>query len=140
MRGASSFNHLVGPYHQGQRHFEAERLGGSQIDDEFDLRCLLDWQVSWLFALENLPDIETPHAKGVYLVSAVTHQAAIQDVLTRLVDGRHLVACSQGQQLIAIAVKKLTRTNNNRTCLTFDKSREGRLEIAIAAHFHDSDL
>jgi len=32
------------------------------------------------------------------------------------------------------------KANNNRACLTFDKSREGRLEIAIGASFHDSDL
>jgi hypothetical protein len=28
------FDHLVGAYHQGQGHFEAERLGGFQVDDE----------------------------------------------------------------------------------------------------------
>jgi hypothetical protein len=50
------------------------------------------------------------------------------------------MVCRQRQQLIAIAVKKRTRTDNNRACLAFDKSREGRLEVAIAADFHDSDL
>jgi hypothetical protein len=29
------FDHLVGVYHQGEGHFEAERLGGFQVDDEF---------------------------------------------------------------------------------------------------------
>src|SRR5262245_2627189 len=64
----------------------------------------------------------------------------VQDVFARLVDGRHLMACRQRQELIAIAVKKRTRTDNNPACLAFDKSREGRLEVAIAADFHDSNL
>ena len=50
------------------------------------------------------------------------------------------MACRQRQQLIAIAVEKLTRGDNERTGLAFDKSREGRLEIAVAVGFHDSDL
>ena len=49
---------------------EAERLGGSQVDDELDLRGLLDWQVGWVFALEDLSDIETSEAKGVSIAKA----------------------------------------------------------------------
>ena len=32
---------------------EAERFGGLEIDDQFDLGSLIDWQVGRLFALEN---------------------------------------------------------------------------------------
>jgi hypothetical protein len=35
-------------------------------------------------ALENLPDIETFQAKGVRVACAVAHQAAVQDVLSRV--------------------------------------------------------
>jgi hypothetical protein len=50
------------------------------------------------------------------------------------------VARRQRHQLIAIAVEKLTRSDNECAGLAFDKSREGQLEVAAAAGFHDSDL
>jgi hypothetical protein len=33
---AFSFDHLVGAYHQGQRHLDAERLGRLEIDHQLE--------------------------------------------------------------------------------------------------------
>jgi hypothetical protein len=38
------FNHLVGAGEQRWRNFDAERLGGLDIDDWLNLRGLLHWQ------------------------------------------------------------------------------------------------
>src|SRR6185503_5246336 len=47
---AFSFDHLVGTGEQRGWHFEAERLGSRQIDDEIELSRLLDWKVARLRA------------------------------------------------------------------------------------------
>ena len=47
------FDYLVGAAEQRERHSETERLGGLQIDDQFDFHGLVDSQVGWPFALED---------------------------------------------------------------------------------------
>src|SRR5262245_32224677 len=44
------FDHLVGAAYQGDGEGKAECPGGLKIDDKFDLRGLLDWQVGGLLA------------------------------------------------------------------------------------------
>jgi hypothetical protein len=46
------FDHLVGTSEQRRRHGDAQRLGGLQVDVQFDFSGLLDRQVGWLLALD----------------------------------------------------------------------------------------
>jgi hypothetical protein len=55
-RRANLFNHLVGARQEGRRHGEAERLGGAQVDDEFELGWLLDRQVGGARTLDDPVD------------------------------------------------------------------------------------
>src|SRR6266581_1169071 len=48
-----SFDHPVGAQEDGLRDRDAESLGGLEVDDQFELRGLLDGQVARLRALEN---------------------------------------------------------------------------------------
>ena len=53
-----SFDHLVGAASSVERHVEAERLGGLEVDDELELGRLLDRQVGRFLALENAADVD----------------------------------------------------------------------------------
>ena len=44
----TSFDHLVGQRQQRVEDFEAERLGGCEVNDEIDLGRQLDWHVGGL--------------------------------------------------------------------------------------------
>ena len=51
MYRVSLFDHLVGGRLQRQRHGNAERLGGLEVDHELEFCRLLDGQIGWLRAL-----------------------------------------------------------------------------------------
>src|SRR5215510_5348603 len=48
------FNDLIRPQQQRRRDGEAERFGGLEVDDELELRWLLDGKTSRLRALQDL--------------------------------------------------------------------------------------
>jgi hypothetical protein len=52
-----SFDHLVGALLQKQWHVQPKRLGGLEVDDQFELGRDLDWKVGRLLALEDAIDI-----------------------------------------------------------------------------------
>ncbi len=46
-----SLNDIVGAAEEIERKTDAERLGGLEVDHEFDCCGLLDWKIGRLFAL-----------------------------------------------------------------------------------------
>src|ERR1700722_14502583 len=73
---ASSFDHLVSASQESRRDRQSERLGSLQIDDQFYLGALLDWEVSRLDAVQNLSDVNTCLLIKIDEAASVTHQAA----------------------------------------------------------------
>src|SRR5260221_14492123 len=55
---AQSFDHLIGSAEQRKWKIETECPGCLEVDEQLDLRRLLDWQVSGLLALENPASVD----------------------------------------------------------------------------------
>src|SRR5262245_39118193 len=72
--GAHSLNHLVRARQNRRRDRDSERLSGLEIDDQFDLRGLLDWQVARFRAPENLGYITSRSPKPISEVRPEGHQ------------------------------------------------------------------
>src|ERR1044072_3224088 len=93
---AASFDHLVGAGEQRRRHGQAECLGGSQIDDEFECRRLFDWKIAWTRALQNLVDESGRPVANTFEAGAIAQQAAGVYEGANLVDaGQTVLACKR---------------------------------------------
>src|SRR5260221_3548656 len=55
---SSSFDHFVGELLQMERHVEAERLGGLEVDHQFEFGRLLYWEVCRFGATQNAIDVQ----------------------------------------------------------------------------------
>src|SRR5436190_10323123 len=70
------FDHLVSKLLKMQRHIQAERFGGIEVDDEFEFGGLLDWEVGWLGALQNFIHIRGGAPANVLNARSVGYKAA----------------------------------------------------------------
>ena len=52
------FDHLIRPHQERLGNHQPEGLGGFQIDDELELGRLLNWEVAWIRAFQDLVDVD----------------------------------------------------------------------------------
>src|SRR5437879_3449693 len=72
---ARLFDHFVGGSEQPCRNSQSERSHSLEIDNKFELRRLLDRQVSGLGALEDFIDIDGKISENAVKVRTVGHEA-----------------------------------------------------------------
>jgi len=80
---ASLFDHFVRADHEGQRHVDAERFGGFEVDDQLESRRLLDGEIGGFGALEDLVYIHRAASKQVVDVRAIGEETAAATRLLR---------------------------------------------------------
>jgi hypothetical protein len=80
--GDRLFDHLVGEGEKPGRHSEAERLGGVEIDYEFEFGGLKNWQVGGLGTPKYTACIDTGLAIRIRNTRAVAHETATRRKFT----------------------------------------------------------
>src|SRR5260370_25904638 len=73
------FDHLVGGLFQTQRHVEAQRLGGLEIDGQFEFGRRLYRKIGRLLALEDAIDVAGRAPVWVDRIRTIRDQATIVD-------------------------------------------------------------
>jgi hypothetical protein len=86
------FDHLIGATDQWQRHCDTQVFGGLEVDDQLDLRGLLDWHFGRLLPMEDAAGVNAHLPIRIGKISPVANQAAPRGERTKLVDRGHRVA------------------------------------------------
>src|SRR6516165_5368033 len=106
---AASFDHLVGAGEQCWRHFEAERLSSFQIDDQFEARWLLHWQIGGIVTAENAAGVNADLAIDMWNADTVAYQTACRGKFAKMVDSRQSMTGRQSNKFVTSSVEKWGR-------------------------------
>ena len=75
----------------GSAAVEAERLGGLEVDYQFEPSRLLNGEVRWQFTFENFIQVVRHAASGVEHARAIRHETTSDNEIARFGDGGELV-------------------------------------------------
>src|SRR6266480_4492807 len=103
-QNGSLFDHLVSELLELQRHLEAQRLGGLEIDDQLKLCRRLQWKIGRLLTLEDAVDVPCRQAKLFVASLTIRDQAAWFRKEAIEIDRRHAVAGRQRNDQFTIYV------------------------------------
>src|ERR1700741_3117360 len=114
LRTRASFDHLVGRNEDRSWHRYSERLGRFDIDEQFELGCLHDWQIGRLLTLQNTADIKASLTVRVREAGAVAYQSTCDRVFTPRVQHGHRMTLCQRHDVITPSLVKWVGCNQQR--------------------------
>src|SRR6516165_4600389 len=118
----------------------AERLGGFEVDDEFQLGRLLNWQIGRFLPLENASGIDANFAVRVADAGAIAHQTAGQRELKAWEDRGQRMTGRQRCELFPAQIEEGAGADQDRSNVLLRKSCEGRFEVAISPGIYENEL
>src|ERR1700730_1343829 len=91
----SWMDHLIRPPQQRRRNRQAERLRGLEVDDEVELRGLLDGKITRFGAFQDLVHVGRSASKQISNVRSIRHKAPGIDIVPLHIRCRQPVLCRQ---------------------------------------------
>src|SRR6185503_8700367 len=107
------FDHSVSTAQYRWWDRQSERLRGLEVDDQFELRRLLDWEVGGLGVLQDLVDVGRGLAKLLGSIGPIRHEKARFNLFHSVCHRRETVLpCQLGGSLAARDDEGISQSEN----------------------------
>src|SRR5262249_41384709 len=104
------------------------------------LSSIAVWQICRLLTLQNATHIDAGQTVDVRDTSPIAHQPPDLCELSPIENRGNFVACSQINELVALAEQKRVRVDKKRTGRLVRKTCKGRIDFALGCYIHDRNL
>src|SRR5215831_10101260 len=137
---AFSLDHIVSDGEDPRRQGKTKDSRCLEIDNELEFGRPQHWQVGGRPSPEKTPDVDAGLTISVLDIGSVSHEPTRIGVLARLVNRGDGMTCCQADDMLAPTVKKWIGAHDEPINSQSDKSCKSRVELAITAGVHPSNL